>query len=96
MLKSKSELFNIRKIQDFGHEISANVCGIESWGGINMEFLSEQQIAIEELIEEREEIKELIESLPIFKPRKDWHLSEQHTLYQCLIEVEKELQELHD
>ena len=56
--------------------------------------LSERQLAFDELTDEREEILELIETLPVFRPRVDWHLSEQHTLFQCLIEVEKELQEL--
>ncbi len=57
--------------------------------------LSESQLAIDELVEEREEIIELIETLPVFEPSVGWHLSEQHTLFQCLIEVEKELQELN-
>ncbi len=48
---------------------------------------------IEDLLDEREELLELIEELPPFVPQKNWHLSEQHVLMQCLIDVEKDLQQ---
>ncbi len=46
---------------------------------------------IEDLLDEREELMELIEELPKFKPQPNWHLTEQHILRQNLIDVEKDL-----
>lgn len=54
-------------------------------------FFPDRQTLIEDLMDEREELLELISELPRFRPHIGWHLSEQHVLRQCLIDVEKDL-----
>lgn len=51
----------------------------------------ERESLIEDLLDERDEILEMIGTLPEFKAQKDWHLTEQHILGQCLVEVSKDL-----
>ena len=56
-----------------------------------MAELFERESLIEDLLDEREEIIEMISVLPEFKAQQDWHLTEQHILGQCLVEVTKDL-----
>lgn len=56
-----------------------------------MAELFERESLIEDLLDERDEILEMIVTLPEFKAQKDWHLTEQHILGQCLVEVSRDL-----
>lgn len=50
-------------------------------------------VCFEDLEDEREDLIEALEQLPKFSPGPDWHRTEQHILMQCLIDVDKEIQE---
>lgn len=59
-----------------------------------MEQLFDRESLIEDLLDEREEILEMLESLPDFRAQPGWHLTEQHILRQCLVEVNRDLLDL--
>ena len=59
-----------------------------------MAELFEREGLIEDLLDERDEILEMIGNLPPFRAQKDWHLTEQHILGQCLVEVSRDLLEM--
>ena len=56
-----------------------------------MQELFDREGLVEDLLEERDEILDMIDSLPDFKSGPDWHLTEQHILRQCLVEVNRDL-----
>lgn len=64
-----------------------------AWKDIDDNILTKKAL-YEDLLEEREDIIDMIDALPEFLPTPNWHLTEQHILRQCLIDVEDDLQRL--
>lgn len=56
--------------------------------------LFDKKRLVDDLLEEREEILEILSQMPAFTAQSNWHLSEHHILHQCLVEIGEDLLEL--